>query len=189
MRANARGRKQYLHMPPAHNTTKRAGKPPNHPSSPTPGHTTTLTSYKESGRDEQRKLLLVLTPHCKAGTGAEGRAMMGRPSSPSRRRGKSLMEGASQIPGANDSTLHQLKPPHPSHEEGPVSPRRLGLATYPNPGPSSLTIPRNKRIKTTNTVWGALPLPASFGSGNPARERFSIKKPVIDTLLVSWSFN
>ena len=88
------------------------------------------------------------------------------------------MEGASQIPGANDSTLHQLKPPHPSHEEGPVSPRRLGLATYPNPGPSSLTIPRNKRIKTTNTVWGALPLPASFGSGNPARERFSIKKPV-----------
>ena len=81
--------------------------------------------------------------------------MMGRPSSPSRWWGKSLTEGASQILGTNDSTLHQLKPPHPSHVEGPVGPRRLGLATYPNPRPSSLTIPHNERIKTTpSTVWG-----------------------------------
>ena len=36
--------------------------------------------------------------------------------------GRSLTEGASQIPGTNDSTLRQLKPPHPSHQEGPVSP-------------------------------------------------------------------
>ena len=49
-----------LHTPPP----KRQANHLNHPSSPTPGHTTTLTSYKESGRDEQRKQLLVLTPHC-----------------------------------------------------------------------------------------------------------------------------
>ena len=97
------------------------------------------------------------------------------------------MEGTSQIPGTNDSTLRQLKPPHPSHVEGPVSPRRLGLATYPNPRPSSLTIPRNKRIKTTpNPVREPLPQPASFGSGNPAWECFSIKS-LLDTLWVSWS--
>ena len=65
---------------------------------------------------------------------------MGRPSSPSRRRGTSVTEGASQIPGTNESTLRQLKPPHPSHVEGPVSPQRLGLVTYPNPRPCSLTI-------------------------------------------------
>ncbi|KAI4578099.1 hypothetical protein MJG53_010954 [Ovis ammon polii x Ovis aries] len=59
------------------------------------------------------------------------------------------MEGASQILGTNDSTLRQLKPPHPSHIEGPVSPRCLGLVTYLNPRPSSLTIPRNERIKAT----------------------------------------
>ena len=94
---------------------------------------------------------------------------MGRPSSPSCWRGKSLMEGASQIPETNDSTLHQLKLPHPSHVEGPVSLRHLGLATYLNPCPSSLTIPRNELIKTTpNTVRGAdfLDLPRS-GLGTP----------------------
>ncbi|KAI4557826.1 hypothetical protein MJG53_018579 [Ovis ammon polii x Ovis aries] len=58
--------------------------------------------------------------------------------------GKSLTEGASQILGTNDNTLHQLKPPHPSHVEGPVSQRRLGLATYPNLHPSNLTIPRKE---------------------------------------------
>ena len=79
--------------------------------------------------------------------------MMGRPSSPSLRQGKSLTEGASQILGTNDSTLPQVKLPHVSHKEGPVSPRRLGLVTYPNPRPSSLTIPHNNRIKNTpNTV-------------------------------------
>ena len=99
--------------------------------------------------------------------------MMGRPSSPSRRRGKSLTEGASQILGTNDSTLRQLKPPYPSHVEGPVSLQRLGLATYLNPRPSSLTIPHNERIKTTpNTVrvwtsstclvWVQEPHPGAF---------------------------
>ena len=79
--------------------------------------------------------------------------MMGCPTSSSHWQGKSLTEGASQIPGNNDSTFHQLKPPHPSHVERPVSPQRLGLVTYPNPRPSSLTIPRNEHIKTTpNTV-------------------------------------
>ena len=82
--------------------------------------------------------------------------MMGRPFSPSRRRGKSLTEGASQIPGTNDSTLHQLKPPHPCHVEGPVSQRRLGLATYPNPRPSNLTIPSKEHIKTTPNMVRAL---------------------------------
>ena len=87
---------------------------------------------------------------CKAGPGA----MMGRPSSPSHRWGKSLTEGASQIPGTNDSTLRQLKPPHPSHIEGPISPRRLSLVTYPNPRPSSLTTPHNECIKATpNMIW------------------------------------
>ena len=81
-------------------------------------------------------------------------ATMGRPSSPSHRWGKSLTEGASQIPGTNDSTLRQLKPPHPSHIEGPISPRRLSLVTYPNPRPSSLTTPHNECIKATpNMIW------------------------------------
>ena len=102
--------------------------------------------------------------------------MMSRPFSlPLVRR--SLMGGSSQILGTNDSTLHQLKPPHPSHVEGPVSPQSLGLATYPNPRPSSLTIPGNEPIKTTpNTVPGGdFPRPASFGCGNPAQEYFPIK--------------
>ena len=103
-------------------------------------------------------------------------AIMGRPSSPSRRRGRSLTEGASQIPGTNDSTLRQLKPPHPSHIEGPVSPRCLGLATYPSPRTSSLTIPCNKRIKTTpNMVRGQTSSTCLVRSGNPARECFAIK--------------
>ena len=104
---------------------------------------------------------------------------MGRPSCPSSQGGKSLREGASQIPGTNGSTLHQLKPPHPSHVEGPVGPRRLGLATYPNPRPSSLTIPRNERMKTTpNTVRVRTSSTCLVRVGNPAPERFAIKKPV-----------
>ena len=106
---------------------------------------------------------------------------MGHPFPPSCWQGKSLMEGASQILGTNDSTLLQLKPPHPSHVEGPVSPRCLSLVTYPNPSPSSLTIPRNKRIKATPTRSGrGLPRPASFGSRNPTQEGFPIKS-LLDT--------
>ena len=104
---------------------------------------------------------------------------MGCPSSPSCLLGKSLTEGASQIPGTNDSTLRQLKPPHPSHVEGPVSPRRLGLATYPNPVHLALTIPCNEHIETTPHMIGARTSSTCLiRSGNPARERFAIKKPV-----------
>ena len=104
--------------------------------------------------------------------------MMGRPSSPSRLRGKSLREGASQIPGTNDTTLRQLKPPYPSHIEAPVSPRRLGLATYLNPRPSSLTIPRKERIKAThNTVQAQTSSTCLLQVREPAWERFAIKKP------------
>ena len=87
--------------------------------------------------------------------------------------------GKSQIPGTNDSTLHQLKPPRPSHVEGPVSPRRLGLATYPNPVHLALTIPCNEHIETTPHMIGARTSSTCLiRSGNPARERFAIKKPV-----------
>ena len=114
-------------------------------------------------------------------------AMMGRPSSPSRRRGKSLTEGASQILGTNDSTVRQLKPPHPSHVEGPISPRRLGLATYPNPRPLTWPSFAMNIYKPPPTRSGRrLPQPASFGSRNPAQERFPFKS-LLDTLLVSWS--
>ena len=122
--------------------------------------------------------------NCKAGPGA----MMGRLSSPSHQRGKSLTEGASQIPGTNDSTLHQPKLPHPSHVEGPVSPRHLSLVTYPNLRPSSLTTTRNERIKATpNKVGHGLPRPASLGSRIPPGSASPLKS-LLDTLLVSWSF-
>ena len=114
---------------------------------------------------------------------------MGCPSSPSGRWGKSLMEGASQIPGTNDSTLHQLKLPHPSHIEGPVSPRCLGLATCPNPRPSSLTIPRNQRIKTTpNTVQARTSSTCLLRVREPCPGSASPLKSLLDTVLVSWSF-
>ena len=70
--------------------------------------------------------------------GHDGPLLLSLPSLPAA--GQSLMEGASQITGTNDSTFHQLQQPHPSHAEGPVSLRCLALVTYPNPPPSSLTI-------------------------------------------------
>ena len=86
------------------------------------------------------------------------------------------MEGAAQIPRTKDRTLRQLEPPHPSHVEGPVSPRRLGLETYPNPRPSSLTIPGNQRIKTTPNLVGArTPSTCLLLVGNPDREHCPIK--------------
>ena len=92
---------------------------------------------------------------------------------------KSLTVGASQILGTNDSTLHQLKSPHPSQVEGPVSPRRLGLVTYLNPCPSSLAILCNECIKTTpNTVWAQTSSTCLVQVQNPSRKRFTIKKPV-----------
>ena len=104
--------------------------------------------------------------------------MMGRPSSPSRRWGKSLTEGASQILGTNDSTLCQLKPPHRSLMEGPVSLRRLSLATYPNPCPSSLTIPRNERIKATPNTVRVRTSSTCLAPVREPREHFAIKNPV-----------
>ena len=59
------------------------------------------------------------------------------------------------LPDPGDQWQHTspAKAAPPSHVEGPVSLRRLGLATYPNPCPSSVTIPGNECIKTTpNTV-------------------------------------
>ena len=102
--------------------------------------------------------------------------MIGHPSSPSHWWGKSLMKEASQILGTNDSILRQLMPPHPSHVEGPGSPRCLGLLTYPNPHPSSLTIPCNKRIKTTpNMVRGQTSSTCLVRSGNFARSASPLK--------------
>ena len=54
-----------LHIPP----TREWAKHLSHPSGPTPGHTPTLTPYKEQACSLQReckwgKLLLVLAPHC-----------------------------------------------------------------------------------------------------------------------------
>ena len=116
-------------------------------------------------------------------------AMMGRPSSPFRWQGKFLMGGASQILGTNDSTFRQLKPPHPSHVEGPGSPRRLGPATYPNPCPSSLTIPHNEHIKTTpNTVRAQTSSTCLVWVREARPGSASPLKSLLDTLLVSWSF-
>ena len=90
-----------------------------------------------------------------------------------------LMEGASQIPATKDSTLRQLKPPHTSHIKGPISPRCLGLATYPNARPLTWPSLATNLYKPLLTRSGhGLPRLASFGSGNPAWERFTIKKPV-----------
>ena len=63
------------------------------------------------------------------------------------------------------------------------------MAIYPNPHPSSLTIPRKERIKATpNTVWAAdyLDLPLS-GLGTPPGTASPLKS-LLDTVLVSWSY-
>ena len=97
--------------------------------------------------------------------GHDGPPLLSLPSLPAA--GQSLMEGASQITGTNDSTFHQLQQPHPSHAEGPVSPR------------PSLTIPRKEHIKATpSTVWARTSSTCLVRVGNPARERFAVKKPV-----------
>ena len=104
--------------------------------------------------------------------------MMGRPSSPSRWQEKPLTEEDSQTPRTNDSTLCQLKPPHRSLMEGPVSLRRLSLATYPNPCPSSLTIPRNERIKATPNTVRVRTSSTCLAPVREPREHFAIKNPV-----------
>ena len=110
--------------------------------------------FKVYSHDQSCKLVHMYGVHCQVcAVRSDPGGHDGLPLSLPRQPGRSLTEGASQIPGTNDSTLRQLKPPHPSHVEGPVSQRHLGLVTYPNPHPSSLTIPHNERTKTTpNTV-------------------------------------
>ena len=102
---------------------------------------------------------------------------------------QSLTEGASQMPGTNDSTLCQLKPPHPSHIEKPISSRCHEPAAYPNPhllAQPSLATCIYKQISTAGGGRADfLDLPRSgpgtpFGReprsvGNPARECFTIK--------------
>ena len=65
-KAGGQEKKQVLHMPPAHNTSKGVGKPPKPPLCPIPGPAPTLTPYKEPAHpysgSEQGDLLLVLTP-------------------------------------------------------------------------------------------------------------------------------
>ena len=55
-------------MPPAHNTSRGWANHPSHASGPTPGHTPTLTPYKEPAHpllgNEQGNLLLVFVPPC-----------------------------------------------------------------------------------------------------------------------------
>ena len=90
---------------------------------------------------------------------------------------KSLTEGASQMPGTNDSTLRQLKPPHPSHIEKPISLRCHEPAAYPNPHSLAQPSLATCIYKQTSNVVPArgFPRPAPFGSGNPARDRLAIK--------------
>ena len=78
-------------------------------------------------------------------------------------------------PKAAPPQLH--KPPRPSHIEKPISSRHRKPATYPNPHPlaqPSLTACIYKQ--TSNTVRAhRFPRPTPYRSGNPARERFTIK--------------
>ena len=89
---------------------------------------------------------------------------------------QSLMEGASQMPGTNDSTLRQLKPPRSSRIEKPISSRCHEPAAYPNLHPlAQPSLATCIYKQTSNAVWARrFPRPAPFGSGNPARERFAI---------------
>ena len=90
---------------------------------------------------------------------------------------QSLTEGASQMPGTNDSTLRQLKPPRSSHIEKPISSRCHEPAAYPNLHPlaqPSLAMCIYKQTSKAVPARG-FPRPAPLGSGNHAREHFAIK--------------
>ena len=81
------------------------------------------------------------------------------------------------MPGINDSTLRQLKPPRPSRIEKPISSRRPGPAAYPNLHPlaqPSLATCIYKQISNVIQAPG-FPPPFPFGSGNPTQECFAIK--------------
>ena len=91
---------------------------------------------------------------------------------------QSLMEGASQMPGTNDSTLRQLKPPRSSRIEKPISSRCHEPAAYPNLHPlaqPSLAMCIYKQTSKAVQV-GGFPGPAPFRSRNPARS--ASPKPV-----------
>ena len=90
---------------------------------------------------------------------------------------QSLREGASQMPGTNDSTLRQVKPPRPRCIEKPISSQHHEPAAYPNPHPlAQPSLATCVYKQTSNAVWAhGFPRPAPFRSGNPAREHFAIK--------------
>ena len=85
-----------------------------------------------------------------------------------RRRGKSLTEVAFQMPGINDSTFCQLKPPRPSPRETYqlATPRTSSLSKPPSASPA---IPATCIYKQTSNVVRVLgfPRPAPFGPGTP----------------------
>ena len=90
---------------------------------------------------------------------------------------QSLTEGASQMPGTNDSTLRQLKPSRPSRIEKPISSPRHEPAAYPNLHPLAQPSLATCIYKQTSNAVPArgFPRPAPLGSGNHAREHFAIK--------------
>ena len=90
---------------------------------------------------------------------------------------QSLTEGASQMPGTNDSTLCQLKPSHPSHIEKPISSRCHEPAAYPNPhllAQPSLTTGIYKKTSNASGHADFLHLPC-LGPGTPTRNTSPLK--------------
>ena len=90
-----------------------------------------------------------------------------------RRRGKSLTEVAFQMPGINDSTFCQLKPPRPSHRETYqlATPRTSSLSKPPSASPA---IPASAYINKLPTWSGCsdfLNLPRSVREPRPGALR------------------
>ena len=86
---------------------------------------------------------------------------------------QSLTEGASQMPGTNDSTLRQLKPSRPSRIEKPISSPRHEPAAYPNLHP--LAQPSLATCIYQRGGARGFPRPARFGSGTPPRSALPLK--------------
>ena len=108
------------------------------------------------------------------------------PSSPSPAGGKVPNGRHLPDPGTNDSTLRQkAAPPQPRGRTcQPATPRPGDLS---EPRPSSLTIPHNKRIKTTpNAVRARTSSTCSVRSSNPPVSASPLKS-LLDTLSVSRS--
>ena len=115
--------------------------------------------------------------NCKAGPqGHDGPPLLS-----SCQQGKSLTEGSSQIPRANDSTVRQLKQSPPQPRKGPISPQHLDLTTYRDP--HLLTVPffgdlaRSSLIRSVykpppNTSGRDLP---HWGLGTPPGSAWPLK--------------